>query len=299
MQNFPVRSLQWDDIRIFFALARAGSLSAAARALEIEHSTVARRVDALERSLALRLFDRLPRGWQLTPEGEELAALAARMADEADAFGRLAQGAGSLRGSVRISAPPVFASHFLASRLGLLRRRWPGIHLELVGEAREANLARREADLALRLSRPSSPGLVARVVGELGYALYATPEWLQRAPEAWEFVGYDDSLRRVPQEQWVEAYAGARPFVLRANDLASLHQWARTGLGLALLPHFLGAADAALVRVPGAECPTRRKLWLVLHPDLKRSPRVRCVADGLVEILATEAALLAPPTPAD
>ncbi|WP_317201850.1 LysR family transcriptional regulator [Janthinobacterium sp.] len=292
MQNSPDRSPQWDDIRVFLALAREDSLSGAARALGVEHSTVARRVDALEQVLGLRLFDRLPRGWRLTPEGETLCAQAQRIEEEALAFGRAAAGASALRGTVRISAPPVLASHFLAPRLGPLRQRWPGIALELIGEARDANLTRREADLALRLTRPSAPGLLARAIGEMGFGLYATPDWLRRAPDEWEFLGYDESFRQTPQEQWLQGCAGARPFALRANDLATLHQGARAGLGVALLPHFLGAGDAALRRVPGVDCPTRRKLWLVMHPDLRRSPRVRAVADAVAEAVELHAALL-------
>lgn len=292
MQNSPDRSPQWDDIRFFLALAREDSLSGAARALGVEHSTVARRVDALEQVLGLRLFDRLPRGWRLTPEGETLCAQAGRIEEEALAFGRAAAGASALRGTVRISAPPVLASHFLAPRLGPLRRRWPGIALELIGEARDANLTRREADLALRLTRPSAPGLLARAIGEMGFGLYATPEWLDKDPAEWEFLGYDESFRLAPQEQWLQACAGARPFALRANDLATLHQGARAGLGVALLPHFLGAGDAALRRASGVDCQTRRKLWLVMHPDLRRSPRVRAVADAIAEAVGLHAALL-------
>ena len=292
MQNSPDKNPQWDDIRYFLALAREGSLSGAARCLAVEHSTVGRRVDALEQSLGVRLFDRLPRGWQLTPEGEMLADQAQRMEMEALSFSRAALGVSALKGTVRISAPPVVASHFIAPRLGTLRARWPGIHLELIGEAREANLARGEADLAIRLKRPTAPGLVARAMGEMGYGLYATQAWFDRPASEWEFLGYDDSLRQVPQQQWLEKLAGERPFVLRSNDLASLYHWARGGLGLALLPHFLAAEDPLLRPVPQVTCPTQRKFWLVLHPDLKRSPRVRAVADGLIELVEQAATLL-------
>lgn len=293
MHNSSDKSPQWDDIRFFLALAREGSLSATARALDVEHSTVARRVDALEQALSLRLFDRLPRGWQLTREGESLSAQALRMEDEALAFSRAALGVSALRGTVRISAPPVLASHFFAPRFVSVRSRWPGITLELIGEAREVNLARHEADLAIRLSRPSAPGLVARAIGEIGYGLYATDAWLQRAESEWEFLGYDESLSLTPQEQWLAKFTQGRPFALRTNDLAALYLSAREGLGLALLPHFLGTKDDRLVLVPGFEYPVPRKLWLVLHPDLRRSPRVRAVADAIAEIVEHQSTLLA------
>lgn len=160
------RGLQWDDIRYFLELARTGSLSGAARRLGVEHSTVARRVEALERSLGIRLFDRLPKAWSLTPEGETLVTQAGRLDNEALAFSRAALGVSSLQGTVRVSAPPVLAGHFLAPRLATTRARWQNIDLELIGESRDANLARGEADLAIRMSRPTAPGLAARCIGK-------------------------------------------------------------------------------------------------------------------------------------
>lgn len=297
MQKFAddprtVDALCWDDVRYFLELGRRGSLSGAARALAVEHTTVARRVAALEARIGIRLFDRLPRSWALTSEGEALLQHAQRIEEEAHAFSRASLGVSALRGTVRLSAPPVFASHFVAPRLAGLRRRWPGITLDIVGEAREANLFRREADLALRLSRPAAPGLAARPLASMAYGLYATRTWLKRPPQEWEFVGYGDSLRETPQQQWLEKLAGARPFALYANDLAALHQACRAGLGLAALPHFLARGDKLLAAVPGHDCPVARSIWMVLHPDVRRSPRVKAVAEGIAELLRENAALL-------
>jgi DNA-binding transcriptional LysR family regulator len=285
--------LCWDDVRYFLELARCGSLSAAARALAVEHSTVARRVAALEGRIGVRLFDRLPRSWSLTREGEDLLPHARRIEEEAHAFSRATLGVAALTGTVRLSAPPVFASHVLVPRLAEWRRRWPGIVLDIVGEAREADLYRREADLALRLSRPSAGGLAARPLASIGYGLYAAKPWLKRPPQQWEFLGYGDSLRDTPQQQWLAKLAGARSFALYANDLAALHQACRAGLGLAVLPHFLARDDKALRPLPGHDCPVSRGIWLVLHPDVRRSPRVKAVAEGVTELLREHAALLA------
>lgn len=289
--------LQWDDVRYFLALARLGSLSAASRSLDVEHSTVARRVEALERALGLRLFDRLPRGWTLTTEGEALVVQAKGLEDQAIAFSRAALGVASLAGTVRISAPPMTASHFLAPRLATLREAWPDIDLELIGESRDANLAHGEVDLALRLARPTAPGLAARAVGRMGSGLYASPAHAARPPQAWVFLGYDRSLGQVPQQRWLEGIAAGRRFVLRSNDLAVLYQACRAGLGIAALPHFLAMPDAALVAVPCDDAPPPRSLWLVVHPDVRRSPRVRAVADSLAEIIAAAAAVLDPQGP--
>lgn len=165
--------LQWDDVRYFLELVREGSLSGAARKLSVEHSTVARRVEMLEQALGVRLFDRLPKGWLLTAEGESLVEQAVRLDQEVQMFSRMALGVAALNGKVRVSAPPVMAGHFLVPRLAGLRAQWQNIDLEIIGESRDTNLARGEADLAIRMSRPTAPGLVTRCIGEMGYGLYA------------------------------------------------------------------------------------------------------------------------------
>ncbi|MDF3839137.1 LysR family transcriptional regulator [Cupriavidus basilensis] len=273
--------MDWDDVRYFLALARQRSLSGAARVLHVEHSTVARRVQGLETRLGVRLFDRLPRSWPLTAEGEALLAHAGRMEEEALAFGRAALGAGALTGTVRLSVPPVFGSHFLVPRLAALRHQWQGIVLDLTGEARAADLHRGEADLAVRLSRPQEPGLAARKLGDMGYGLYGSHGWIGKRPEAWVFLGYGAPLREVPQQRWLARLAGERPFALHANDLATLHHGCRAGLGLAVLPHFLARDDPALFAMGEADAALQRGIWLAVHPDVRRSPRVRAVADAL------------------
>ncbi|WP_233859468.1 LysR family transcriptional regulator [Paraburkholderia sp. HD33-4] len=278
--------LQWDDIRYFLELARIGSLSGAARKLSVEHSTVARRVEALEQSLEVRLFDRLPKGWSLTPEGETLARQARRLDDEAQAFSRAAVGVSSLKGTVRISAPPVLASHLLVPRLAGIRSQWINIDLEVIGESRYANLARGEADLAIRMSRPTAPGLAARCIGEVSYGLFAANGYADRPQTEWEFLGYDENLSQVPQQRWLNQIAGDRRFVFRSNDLAALLHAARAGLGIAALPRFLAAHDPELCLLSDHPCPTVRQLWLVIHPDVKRSPRVRLLADLLVNLVS-------------
>lgn len=282
------RRLQWEDVRYFLAVADAGSLSAAARRLDVEHSTVGRRVDALEQALGVRLFDRLARGWRLTGEGEELLAQAKRMEDEALAFERAAVGVTALSGTVRLSVPPSLGSEFLVPRLAALRPRWRGMELEVIGETREINLSRREADLALRLGRPAAPGLVVRALGRIGYGLYGNQDYIRRDPATWDFVGYDDSLRRVPQQEWLRRYAAGRRLVLRSNDMLSLAAATRAGLGVTVIPHYHARATPGLAAADPTAAPPDRDIWLVSHPDVRRSPRVRAVADLLVDIFEAE-----------
>ncbi|GAU03968.1 LysR substrate binding domain protein [Burkholderia stabilis] len=288
--------MNWDDIRTFLAVMRGGSLSAAARTLQVQHSTVARRIDALESALGIRLFDRLPRGWPPTDEGLHLAEHAARLETDAHAFARAAQGAAALDGVVRVSASPVFASHFLAPRLARAQRAWPALRIDLMGEMHAANLYAREADLAVRLSRPSEPGLAARRLGTMRFALCASPEWADAPPDTWPFIGYDDALAQTPQQQWLERFAAGRRFAFVANDLAAQHRACAAGAGVALLPRFLvddslaeaGAAPsstpAPLVELTSApRCNIEREIWLVVHPDVRRSPRVQRVADAIAD----------------
>nr|WP_057929331.1 LysR family transcriptional regulator [Burkholderia ambifaria] len=297
--------MSWDDLRYFLAVIRGGSLSAAARALQVQHSTVARRIDALESSLGIRLFDRLPRGWPPTDEGLHLAEHAARVEADVHAFARAAQGAAALDGVVRVSASPVFASHFLAPRLARAQRAWPALRIDLMGEMHAANLYAREADLAVRLSRPSEPGLAARRLGTMRFALCASPDWAAAPPDTWAFLGYDDALAQMPQQQWLERFAAGRRFAFVANDLAALHRACVAGAGIALLPRFLvddpamsvdadagtRTADVASssLRTPLVElmsvprCDVEREIWLVVHPDVRRSPRVQRVADAIAD----------------
>ena len=282
--------MDWEDLRHFLALAKAGSLSEAARQLRVDHTTVARRVAALEAALGLRLIDRLPRAVALTPEGGHIAQLGGRMEEDAFAIVRAAKGADPApSGPVRISAPPTFASIVLAPRLAVLRDRHPGIVVDLVGDQNIANLDRRQADIALRLTRPVGDGLIARKVGEMPFALYATVGYAeQRAESEWEFIAHDDLPAELPQQRWLNVVARGRPVVFRANDAASLAAAARAGMGVALLPHFLGDGDPTLASLPSPEPPPRRDIWMVVHDDLRRALRIRVVMDFLVEIISPD-----------
>ncbi|MEO6918743.1 MAG: LysR family transcriptional regulator [Collimonas sp.] len=286
------QALAWDDIRFYLAVAREGSLSGAARLLDVEHSTVARRVAALEGRIGVRLFDRLPRSWALTAEGEALLIAAKRIENEALAFSRGAAATSTEHGTVRVSAPPAFASHFLMPHLAACSTRWPGITLDLVSEVRTANLHRREADLSLRFMRPTEPGLAARKLGELNFRLYAAPAWLDIPEADWRFLGYGEPLDQVPHQQWLSGFAGARPFVLRSNDLNALRQACGAGLGLAMLPAFLAHGDNTLVEIPATGLPLAREIWSVVHPDVRHSPRVRLIAGLVAELIHLHAAAL-------
>jgi len=278
----------WEDLRHFAALAREHTLSGAARVLKVDHATVARRVAALEASLGLKLVDRRPRSYALTVDGGRIAALAARMEDASFAVGRAVRAVQpALAGEVAISAPPLLASTLIAPRLAELRTAHPDLHVRLIGEKRSASLSRREADLAVRLSRPTEKRLVVRKIGTIVFALYAAPGYLAaHEPGSFEFIGYDEGLDDVPQQRWLKAAAGARAIVLRTNDINTQRAAARAGVGIAALPRYLGDGDAALAPLDVKMKPVTRDAWLLVHRDLRRAPPVRAVMTFLAACFA-------------
>jgi len=279
--------IDWNDLHHFVVLAREGTLSAAARALHVDHVTVARRVAALEAATALKLVDRRARSYALTDDGRRIATAASTMEEAAFAVGRAAQAAKpDIDGEVTISAPPNLASSVIAPQLIRLRQQHPGIRIKLIGEKRRASLNRREADVALRLLRPVETGLFVRKIGRFGFSLYGTPVYLDKTPpHALAFIGYDASMAESPQEIWLRTIVGEREVVLRTNDLETQIAAARSGLGVAALPHYLGDGDPGLRRHVVTQKPVSRDVWLVVHRDLRQVPRVRVVMEFLANCL--------------
>ncbi len=279
--------MDWQDLRHFAILARTGSLSAAARELDVDHATVGRRVGALEHALGLRLVDRLPRRVLLTEEGRAVASLVASMEQTAQLIERRARGAGAAAAAtVRISAPPAVAARLVAPHVAEFHRDHPAITLILSGATEMAALDRGEADLALRLSRPTDPDLIVSRIGVMHFGLYATAEQAALPAQHWRFIAYDKKLDHVPQQVWLKSLLAGRPVVFQASDLFGQQEAARAGMGAAVLPRFIGDADPALVRLPTASEPPARDLWLATYPDLKRSPALRRVMDFLGRIVA-------------
>ena len=277
----------WENLRHFVVLAREGTLSAAARLLGVDHATVARRVAALEAETGLKLVDRRARSYQLTDHGRRIAATALPMEEAAFAVGRVVQAVKpGLRGEVAISSPPSLANALIAPRLLLLRRQHPGVRIKLIGEKRAASLNRREADVALRLSRPSEPGLIARKIGSFGFGLYGASSYLKATPRhAFAFIAYDDSMDDAPQQKWLQTVTAGSEIVLRTNDLENQAAAARTGLGVAVLPDFLGEPDPRLERYDITPAPPNRDVWLLVHRDLRQAPLVRAVMEFLVDCI--------------
>lgn len=274
----------WDDARSFLALARAGSLSGAARTLGVNHATIGRRLAGFEATLGLTLIERRASGWTLTRDGQAVATAAAAMEQAADSVGLRARGAdAALSGAVRLSATEGIAERLVAPSLVAFHQRYPEIRVELISDSRSVSLARRQADLALRWQRPSrGDDLFARRIATVPFQLYGRPIWRDRA--APPLVGYDESLSQLPEAQALARLFPDRDPILRANSSAVQAAAVRAGVGVGFLPRYYvhGIADLVVIR-PGER--VVRELWLLLHRDLRRVPKIRALADHLLASL--------------
>lgn len=283
----------WEDLRHFVAVAQSGSLSGAARALKVDHATVSRRLAALEDRLQVRLVERLPRSCRLTAMGEHVLEFATQMEEQAFAIERAARGEqAELSGKVTLSASPMLVERVLAERLGEFRARYPRICLSLAAQRQLVSLGRREADLALRMSRPAELRSVARKLGRVEFALYASRDYQRlHDPEGWEFIVYDASVvESFPHSDRLQKATAGRSIACEVTTSIGQFVAARAGAGVASLPCFLGDADKTLQRLPVTDTPFAfsEELWLVVHRDLTRAAPVRAVMDFVIEVICAE-----------
>jgi DNA-binding transcriptional LysR family regulator len=280
--------LDWPDLQVLHAIAAAGSLAGAGRILGVRHTTVGRRLDELERLAGAKLVDRLPGGALLTPLGDELAAVAADVETLMASAGRKLRGdPGEITGTVSVTAPPLLATDVIAPGLAPLLARHPTLVVDLEASASVASLIRNEADIALRLGDPSEPSLLSQRIATVRLALYATPDIARQPPTEWRFIGYGPSLAHLPHQRWLEEQVGTRAVALRTNDVHAQLAAVASGLGVAMLPCALADRDPRLVRIAG-DGPPARPLWLLVHPDIRRSAAVTVVIDHLVALFAQD-----------
>jgi DNA-binding transcriptional LysR family regulator len=284
--------LDWEDVRFFAALARHGSLSAAARALTVNHATVARRLAALEQALAAKLFKRRPTGYELTAAGRSALDAADAMESAAAALSQLEPEA-ELSGLVRITATPSLAEVFLIPRLAALQQQHPALDLEIMAERRPVSLQRHQSDIALRLGRPERGELLARRVARVAYRFYATPVWRDRLKQGAApcLIGFVGAGSQFPEALWLARRLRKGRIAFRCNNQIGQLSAARAGCGIAMLPCFLAAADPALVELRLADMPPTRELWLITRRDVQKTPRIRAVTDVLVDLIRRERAL--------
>ncbi|SDU00583.1 LysR family transcriptional regulator [Stappia sp. ES.058] len=290
--------MNWDDTRIFLAVARHGQLLAAARALGVNHATVARRLSALEADLKVKLVDRRTTGSALTEAGERFLATAERV--EAEMLGARTEIGGAdvaVSGTVRIGAPDGFGVAFLAPRLGELADRHPELTLQLVPVPRAVSLSRREADIAITVERPDHGRLVAKKLVDYTLGLYASKAYLEREghPETPQDLKHHALVGYVEDLVYSAALAYAdeidRSFQPRFEIASALGQTeaVRSGAGIGILHAFIARNHEELVPVLVGQV-IDRSYWLVLHESSRDLRRVRVVADFIAEQVARDRA---------
>jgi DNA-binding transcriptional LysR family regulator len=280
----------WSDFKILLALAEAGSVAGAARELQVDHSTVSRRLSALEQAVGAKLAIRGGREFNLTAEGRCLVTAARTMAAAAAQAVRSVHSAkAEVEGTVRVSIPPGFVPVLMRLLLPSLREQHPALNVELRGAYQRADLGRGEADLAVRMARPTEPDLAGRRAFDVGWFAYASNAYLDAhgRPETPDdlarhrLVLYVEPMHNVAPLRWLEQYRGDAQHVSRVDNLEIACQTISADGGIAVLPHFIAGAVPNLKRV----FPERVSVntgWIVYHESLRDTARIRVVVDALV-----------------
>ena len=282
---------QWDDVRFFLAVARAGSRSAAARALRVGHVTVGRRIALLEKQLGVTLLTRTPDGFVTTPAGEAILRQSAAMESAAMDLERIVAGHDALvAGSVRVTTTAALASQRVVPAIAGLRESHPELRVDLIVGVRSLDIARREADLAIRFVRPQASDLVCRKMGEVAFSLYASKHYLEskgipqpgQGLAGYDLITFTASPTAMSPFFMGEQLDGAR-IALRCDSPVIQLRAAANRAGIAEVACFLGDASPDLVRVWPERPPTRRVAWLITHQDMRRAARVRAVSGAITE----------------
>ena len=273
--------MDWDDLRYVLAIARAAGLSPAAKALGVNASSVYRRLEALESRLEVRLFERLRSGYRLTEAGEALAEAAARMEGEALAVERRVLGTDiKLEGHIRLSTSEALALYVLPQHLAEFRSTYPGVSLNLSANNQMVDLTRRDADVVIRATATPPDHLVGRSVGRIGFASYAAPAYFDaqgrgRPLADYDWLGYDGQLAHIRQASWINAHVPASRQHLHFDSLGAALESVALGLGCGALPCFAVDGDPRFERLPGSYVATDVEVWVLTHPDLRKSARIR------------------------
>lgn len=279
--------MDWDNLRIFLALARQKSVRGAAGALGVSHSTVSRRIENFEESLGVRLFERLPDGFVLTPFGEDTMQTARRLEEAVNGLERRVLGQDArLRGDLRVTMPDLLAAKLLMPDLVAFGKRYPDINLEVAISYTPFDLGRREADVAIRITRDPPEALVGRKIITYARATYASRTYLAEhdpvaEPDSVTWIGWDDRSRH---PRWVREtpFPGA-PVRGRLNNAMVQLAAAKAGMGLAMLPCFMGDTEADLLRVPPGKPEPAWDIWILTHEDLRATARVRAFMDFMAD----------------
>lgn len=281
-----VNRLSWDDFRLVHAICESGSLTGAAERLGVNHSTVFRRLANLEELVGVKLFDRHRSGYTPTPPAEEMLAISERWADDVSALGRMLMGCShSPAGELRITTNDTLLMHLLTPLFAGFREAYPNIRLEILISNQPLNLSRRDADIAIRATDNPPETLVGRRISAMAWAIYGRKaDFGDRFPGAEElaqqnWVSMNDHFATMKAVRYVQEIAQPGRVVYRVNSVLGLSEAVQAGVGIGPLPCFIADAQPALTRLAPPNADFSTSLWLLTHPDLRRSVRVRAFLD--------------------
>lgn len=288
-----MHAMPWNDFELFLALARGGSHAAGARVLGVDRTTIGRRLTGLQQAFGAQLFERTAARLQLTEAGRALVPHAERMELEALAAERELRGADArLSGHVRLTATDGLLSYAVLPRLSELCRAHPGLDIEIRADAKELDVSRREADVAVRLYRPKQSSLISRRAGAMRFGLYASRRYLatHEAPRRVEDLashGFIDFAVGVdlPQHRWLVKHVPSPRYAVHLNTTAGMVAACKAGLGIAVLPTFIAPHEPDLVPLLSRLAALTRELHLVTHEGLRRNARILALMDWLTPIL--------------
>ena len=286
-----MHDLDWDDLRFFLAVSERGSISGAAKLLNVNHSTVLRRLASLEKRLDARLFERLPDGYGMTAQGEEMRNQLRGLRDQIETAQRRLSGRDlGLYGAIRITTTDTLMHGLLIPYLAEFRALNSAIQMEIAINNTFLSLTRREADVAVRPSNVIPENLVGRRVGRLRSAIYASKGYLKKNEKkkewaAHDWVAPDEALSHLAQTKWMREKIPEVRIAVQVDTLLGMVAAVRNGMGLGLLLCFLADDEKDLVRLaePAAELDT--DLWILTHPALKGVARIKALTDFLYDKL--------------
>ena len=282
--------MNWDDLRFFLALSREGSVSGAGKALGVNHTTVARRIGALEAQIGTRLFDHTAYGYEMTQAAENMYAHALRIEEttqaiDRDVFGQDAE----LKGKLTLTIAHDIANRLLIPKIAKFRSAYPCIDLDIRTTAGLVDLAAREADIAVRLTAKPPDYLVGREVLPLRHGVYGAPQYLESLDGPADVILFRGNTGMPP---WVsENYPDAR-VVLQIDDVSTMATAVRNGLGIDRMPCLIGDSDTDLRRIDLTLTPSDWGIWVLSHVDLRSTARVRVCREFLFDIIQQQRALV-------
>lgn len=295
--------MNWDDIKVFLEVARTEKLSEAAKRLDIDASTVSRRLHKLEESLTTQLFERTLDGHQLTPDGKSLLAHARQMETNVlNAHSLIKDNNADNSGLVRIGLTEAFGNFFIAPHITDLQKQHPHLHIDLINFTRDVKITRNEADIAIALEKPKSSSVIVTKLCDYQLQIYADKDYLASVNQAitinalgeHPWVSYVDELMFTEQLSYVKEVADSISPVFRSNSVVSQYSAIKSGIGIGILPCFLAVQDPNLIKVCADEVIITREFYLITHPESKRLPRVSLVWEYLKKLANDKSKLLVP-----